>query len=158
MRRRPTTARSGCRRRDPDDARALLARSRRRRMRRVVRGFERGLAVPLGRGCAQMIDTLRLTAEEAMSMLASGDVSAEELHAAYAGRDDDVHAYLRRVEYAGAEGISIALKDVIGTRGVETTAGSKILRGYVPVYDSTVAARVKEAGLPLLGKTNTDEF
>jgi len=105
-----------------------------------------------------MIDTLRLTAEEAVSILASGDVSAGELHAAYAARDDDVHAYLRRVDYAGAEGIPIALKDVIGTKGVETTAGSKILQGYVPVYDSTVASRVKDAGLSLLGKTNTDEF
>jgi aspartyl-tRNA(Asn)/glutamyl-tRNA(Gln) amidotransferase subunit A len=105
-----------------------------------------------------MIDTLRLTAEEAAAMLERGDVSAAELHAAYAGRDDDVHAYLRRLDYAGAEGIPIALKDVIGTKGVETTAGSKILAGYVPVYDSTVASRVKDAGLSLLGKTNTDEF
>ena len=47
---------------------------------------------------------------------------------------------------------------MIGTKGVETTAGSKILAGYVPVYDSTVAARCKAAGLRLLGKTNTDEF
>jgi aspartyl-tRNA(Asn)/glutamyl-tRNA(Gln) amidotransferase subunit A len=105
-----------------------------------------------------MIDTLRLTAEEAMSMLARGDVSAEELHAAYAARADDVHAYLRRLDYSGAAGIPIALKDVIGTKGVETTAGSKILQGYVPVYDSTVASRVKDARLSLLGKTNTDEF
>jgi aspartyl-tRNA(Asn)/glutamyl-tRNA(Gln) amidotransferase subunit A len=105
-----------------------------------------------------MIDTLRLTAEEATAMLQRGDVSAEELHAAYAARDDDVHAYLKRLDYAGAEGIPIALKDVIGTKGVETTAGSRILRGYVPVYDSTVASRVKDAGLSLLGKTNTDEF
>src|SRR5207253_2867926 len=44
------------------------------------------------------------------------------------------------------------------SKGVETTAGSKILRGCVPVYDSTVAARIKDAGLTLLGKTNTDEF
>jgi aspartyl-tRNA(Asn)/glutamyl-tRNA(Gln) amidotransferase subunit A len=105
-----------------------------------------------------MIDTLRLTAEEATSMVERGDVSAEELHGAYAARDDDVHAYLRRIEYAGAAGIPIALKDVIGTKGVETTAGSRILQGYVPVYDSTVAARVKDARLSLLGKTNTDEF
>ena len=105
-----------------------------------------------------MIDTLRLTGEEAMSMLERGDVSAEELHAAYAARDDDVHAFLRRLDYAGAEGVPIALKDVIGTKGVETTAGSKILAGYVPLYDSTVASRVKDARLPLLGKTNTDEF
>jgi aspartyl-tRNA(Asn)/glutamyl-tRNA(Gln) amidotransferase subunit A len=93
-----------------------------------------------------------------MAMLERGDVSAEDLHAAYAAREDDVHAYLRRLDYAGAEGIPIALKDVIGTKGVETTAGSKILEGYVPVYDSTVASRVKEARLSLLGKTNTDEF
>jgi aspartyl-tRNA(Asn)/glutamyl-tRNA(Gln) amidotransferase subunit A len=105
-----------------------------------------------------MIDTLRLTAEEAAAMLERGDVSAAELHAAYSAREDDVHAYLRRLDYAGAEGIPIALKDVIGTKGVETTAGSKILAGYVPVYDSTVASRVKDAGLSLLGKTNTDEF
>jgi aspartyl-tRNA(Asn)/glutamyl-tRNA(Gln) amidotransferase subunit A len=105
-----------------------------------------------------MIDTLRLTAEEAMAMLERGDVSAEELHSAYAARDDDVHAYLRRLDYTGAEGIPIALKDVIGTKGVETTAGSKILQGYVPVFDSTVASRVKDARLSLLGKTNTDEF
>jgi aspartyl-tRNA(Asn)/glutamyl-tRNA(Gln) amidotransferase subunit A len=104
------------------------------------------------------IDTLRLTAEEAMAMLERGDVGAAELHAAYASREDDVHAYLRRLDYAGAEGIPIAMKDVIGTKGVETTAGSKILEGYVPVYDSTVASRVKDARLSLLGKTNTDEF
>ncbi len=47
---------------------------------------------------------------------------------------------------------------MISTKGVETTAGSKILAGYVPVFDSTVAARCKAAGMPLIGKTNTDEF
>jgi aspartyl-tRNA(Asn)/glutamyl-tRNA(Gln) amidotransferase subunit A len=109
-----------------------------------------------------MIDTQRLTAEEAMSMLERGDVSAAELHAAYrdaiAARDDELHCYLRTIAEPVGDGIPIALKDVIGTEGIETTAGSKILTGYKPVYDSTVAARVKEAGLSLLGKTNTDEF
>ena len=47
---------------------------------------------------------------------------------------------------------------MISTEGVETTAGSKILAGYVPVFDATVAARCKAAGLPVIGKTNTDEF
>ena len=51
----------------------------------------------------------------------------------------------------------IALKDVISTKGVETTAGSRILAGYVPVFDATVAA-AQGVGLSLLGKTNTDEF
>jgi aspartyl-tRNA(Asn)/glutamyl-tRNA(Gln) amidotransferase subunit A len=105
-----------------------------------------------------VIDTVRLTAEEAIAMLDRGDVSAEELHGAYTARADDVHAYLRRLDYEGAPGIPIALKDVIGTKGVETTAGSKLLAGYVPVYDSTVASHAKEMGLSLLGKTNTDEF
>ena len=109
-----------------------------------------------------MIDTLRLTAEEAMGMLERGEVSAAELHRAYldaiAERDEELHCFLRTVDEPVGDGVPIALKDVIGTEGLETTAGSKILAGYVPVYDSTVAARVKDAGLPLLGKTNTDEF
>jgi len=109
-----------------------------------------------------MIDTLRLTAEEATGLLERGEVSGAELLAAYrdaiAARDPELHAFLRTVDEPEGEGVPIALKDVIGTKGVETTAGSKILSGYKPVYDATVAARCKRAGLPLLGKTNTDEF
>jgi aspartyl-tRNA(Asn)/glutamyl-tRNA(Gln) amidotransferase subunit A len=115
-----------------------------------------------GAGDTSVIDTLRLTAEEAIGLLERGEVSAAELHRAYldaiADRDGELHAYLRTVEEPSGEGIPIALKDVISTKGVETTAGSKILAGYVPVYDSTVASRCKQAGLSLLGKTNTDEF
>ncbi|HEV8099756.1 MAG TPA: Asp-tRNA(Asn)/Glu-tRNA(Gln) amidotransferase subunit GatA, partial [Gaiellaceae bacterium] len=62
------------------------------------------------------------------------------------------------VDEPEGDGVPIALKDVISTRGVATTAASKILEGYKPVYDATVAARCKTAGLPLLGKTNLDEF
>jgi aspartyl-tRNA(Asn)/glutamyl-tRNA(Gln) amidotransferase subunit A len=109
-----------------------------------------------------MIDTLRLTAEGALGLLERKEVSAAELHGAYleaiATHNDELHAYLRVVEECAGTGVPIALKDVISTRGVETTAGSRILRGYVPVFDATVAARCKAAGLPLLGKTNTDEF
>jgi aspartyl-tRNA(Asn)/glutamyl-tRNA(Gln) amidotransferase subunit A len=109
-----------------------------------------------------VIDTLRLTAEEALGLIDSGEVSAAELHAAYtdaAGeRNEELHAYLRLVDYDGGTGVPIALKDVISTKGVETTAGSEILAGYTPVFDSTVAARCRTAGLPLIGKTNTDEF
>jgi aspartyl-tRNA(Asn)/glutamyl-tRNA(Gln) amidotransferase subunit A len=109
-----------------------------------------------------VIDTLRLTAEEAISLVERREVSAAELHEAYlaavGARDGELHCYLRTVEKPNGTSIPIALKDVISTKGVETTAGSRILAGYVPVFDSTVAARVKAAGLSLLGKTNTDEF
>jgi len=109
-----------------------------------------------------VIDTLRLTAEDALGLVERGEVSSAELHEAYvaaiAGRDPELHCYLRVLEEPNGTSIPIALKDVIGTKGVETTAGSKILQGYVPVYDSTVAARCKARGLSLLGKTNTDEF
>jgi aspartyl-tRNA(Asn)/glutamyl-tRNA(Gln) amidotransferase subunit A len=109
-----------------------------------------------------MIDTLRLTAEDAAGLLERGEVSSRELWDAYRAaidaRDDELHCFLTLIDEPGGDGVPIALKDVIGTKGVRTTAGSKILDNYVPVYDSTVAARVKAAGLPALGKTNTDEF
>ncbi len=110
-----------------------------------------------------MIDTLRITAEEALGLVERGEVSPAELHAAYreaiAERDDELHCYLTLVDSPdGAASIPIALKDIIGTKGVRTTAGTKILDDYVPVYDATVAQRCKDAGLSLLGKTNLDEF
>ncbi|TML66711.1 MAG: Asp-tRNA(Asn)/Glu-tRNA(Gln) amidotransferase GatCAB subunit A, partial [Actinobacteria bacterium] len=109
-----------------------------------------------------MIDTLTLSAEAAMGLVERREVSPAELHALYldalAERDPELHCFLRLVEEPSGTAIPIALKDVISTKGVETTAGSKILSGYVPVIDSTVAARCGSAGLSLLGKTNTDEF
>ena len=109
-----------------------------------------------------MIDTLRLTAEQALGLLERQEVAPGELHRAYldaaAERDGEIHAYLRLVDHGEGAGVPIALKDVISTKGVETTAGSKILAGYVPVFDATVAARCRAAGLPVIGKTNTDEF
>ncbi len=109
------------------------------------------------------VDTLTLTAEAANDLLAAGDISSDELFAAYLAaigeRNPELHAYLHVCEGGSpGEGIPIAIKDVIGTKGVPTTAGSKILESYVPVYDATVAARCKQRGLRLLGKTNTDEF
>jgi aspartyl-tRNA(Asn)/glutamyl-tRNA(Gln) amidotransferase subunit A len=108
------------------------------------------------------VDTLRLTAEDAIGLVDRGELSPGELHAAYleaiGERNDELHAYLRTAEHTDGASIPIALKDVISTSGVETTAGSRILAGYTPVFDATVAARCKTAGLTLLGKTNTDEF
>jgi aspartyl-tRNA(Asn)/glutamyl-tRNA(Gln) amidotransferase subunit A len=108
-----------------------------------------------------MIDTLRLTAEEAAGLLGRDEVSGEELTQAYLEaideRDGELHAYLHVVGETGA-GVPVAHKDLVTTKGIPTTAGSKILEGYIPVFDSTVAARCKEAGLPILGKTNMDEF
>jgi len=109
-----------------------------------------------------MLDTLRLTAEEAARLLREKEVSSAELYAAYRAaideRDPELHAYLHVCEDDGGEGIPLAVKDIIGTKGIPTTAGSKILENYVPVYDSTVIARCKASGLRVLGKTNTDEF
>ena len=111
-----------------------------------------------------MIDTLRLTAEEATGLLERGEASPAELHRAYldaaAERNEQLNVYLCTVEDVadGATGVPVAFKDLISTKGVETTAASKILAGYRPVFDATVATRCKDAGLSLLGKTNMDEF
>jgi aspartyl-tRNA(Asn)/glutamyl-tRNA(Gln) amidotransferase subunit A len=108
------------------------------------------------------IDTLRLTAEEALGLLARNEVSGRELFDAYRAaidaRDGELHAFLNVQDEPDRGGVPIAVKDVISTKGVPTTAGSKILENYVPVFDATVTARCKAADLSLLGKTNTDEF
>jgi aspartyl-tRNA(Asn)/glutamyl-tRNA(Gln) amidotransferase subunit A len=72
---------------------------------------------------------------------------------------DAVDAARSRGEELGPlAGVPIALKDVICTRGVATTCGSRILSGWKPPYDATVTARLREAGAVMLGKANCDEF
>src|SRR5207253_10442462 len=101
----------------------------------------------------------------------------DECLARIAKLDGKVHAFLRLTETearaaAGAaddrragkaplsplDGVPVALKDIFCQEGVETTAGSRILQGYVPPYDATVVRRLREAGAVLLGKLNMDEF
>ena len=121
------------------------------------------------------------TATELVARLRSGDLSATELTRSLLDRieqvESDVRAFItvtpevalgkaRAVDDARARGedpgpiagVPIAVKDIIATRGIRTTAGSKILHNYVPPYSATVASRLDSAGLPMLGKTNLDEF
>jgi aspartyl-tRNA(Asn)/glutamyl-tRNA(Gln) amidotransferase subunit A len=124
-------------------------------------------------------DIKALTAHECRDLLAGGQVSSVELTQAYLDRigavDGQVKAYLS-VDEAGAlgaaravdakpkaerlpwEGVPIGLKDVLCVKGMETTCGSRILKGYIPPYDATVVAKLRQAGLIFLGKLNMDEF
>ncbi len=70
----------------------------------------------------------------------------------------DSDARIAKGEARPLDGVPIAVKDLFCTEGVETTAGSKILKGFVPPYESTVTANLWRAGASMLGKTNLDEF
>nr|WP_194241583.1 Asp-tRNA(Asn)/Glu-tRNA(Gln) amidotransferase subunit GatA [Galbitalea soli] len=123
---------------------------------------------------------IHLSAAELGEKLASGEVSSVEVTRAHLDRiaavDTDVHAFLHvnaaALETAAAvdakraageqlgelAGVPIAIKDVLCTLGMPSTAGSRILEGWVPPYDATVVARLRAADLVPLGKTNMDEF
>ncbi|MFV0252223.1 MAG: Asp-tRNA(Asn)/Glu-tRNA(Gln) amidotransferase subunit GatA [Beutenbergiaceae bacterium] len=126
-------------------------------------------------------DLTRLTAAELAEQLAAGTVSSVEVVQAHLDRmasvEPDVHSYLHTNtdealadaaavdadRAAGEElhalaGVPIAVKDVVVTRGQPSTAGSKILQGWIPPYDATLVTRLRAARMPILGKTNMDEF
>ncbi|SFK27572.1 Asp-tRNA(Asn)/Glu-tRNA(Gln) amidotransferase subunit GatA [Cellulomonas sp. KH9] len=128
-----------------------------------------------------MTDLTRMTAAELADRLTARDVTSVEATQAHLDRiavvEPAVHAYLhvaadealataadvdaRRAageDLHALAGVPIAVKDVVVTRGLPTTAGSRILEGWVPPYDATLVERIKAAGLPILGKTNMDEF
>jgi aspartyl-tRNA(Asn)/glutamyl-tRNA(Gln) amidotransferase subunit A len=77
---------------------------------------------------------------------------------AYAQADRVDAAIARGEALPPLAGVPVAIKDVISTRGVRSTCGSKILENYVPPYDATAIERLEAAGAVLLGKTNCDEF
>jgi len=77
---------------------------------------------------------------------------------AFAQADAVDRAVRARAPLPPLAGLPVAIKDVILTRGVKTTAGSRILEGYLPPYDATAVARLEQAGAIILGKTNCDEF
>ncbi|WP_306366671.1 Asp-tRNA(Asn)/Glu-tRNA(Gln) amidotransferase subunit GatA [Nocardiopsis sp. CC223A] len=128
-----------------------------------------------------MSDIVSLSAADLGAAIKAGEISAQEATTAYLDRieavDGDVNAFLhvrretaleqaRAVDArraAGEEqgplaGVPVAHKDVFTTKDMPTTAASKILEGWQPPYDATVTARLREAGLVILGKTNMDEF
>ncbi|MCF1765336.1 Asp-tRNA(Asn)/Glu-tRNA(Gln) amidotransferase subunit GatA [Corynebacterium argentoratense] len=124
----------------------------------------------------------RMTAAELADKIHSREVSSVEVTQAHLDRidavDSDLHAFLHvgaeaaleaasRVDAALAAGeapasplagVPLALKDVFTTTDAPTTCASKILEGYVAPYDATVTRKIREAGIPILGKTNMDEF
>jgi aspartyl-tRNA(Asn)/glutamyl-tRNA(Gln) amidotransferase subunit A len=125
--------------------------------------------------------TANETITSARGAIAAKKVSARELAADYfkriAARNGELNAYLTlseerayrqadRVDAMVAQGkplppmagVPIAVKDVISTRGIRTTCGSKILSNYIPPYDATAVTRLEAAGAVILGKTNCDEF
>jgi aspartyl-tRNA(Asn)/glutamyl-tRNA(Gln) amidotransferase subunit A len=122
-----------------------------------------------------MTDVVALTAAQAAGAVERGELDARELFEAYRARaaGEELNAFLwvadeapangaHRTPPAGGRGplsgVPLGVKDLFCTEGVPSQAGSKILEGYRPPYTATVVRKLADAGAPLLGKTNQDEF
>lgn len=127
-----------------------------------------------------MTELTDLTITQAREKLKAGEISSVELTRAYLDRIDRLDGIIRAYITVAAEsalataekadqrrkagedapllGIPLGIKDVLSTKGVETTCGSKILKGYVPIFDATCITRLYDAGMVMLGKLNMDEF
>jgi aspartyl-tRNA(Asn)/glutamyl-tRNA(Gln) amidotransferase subunit A len=114
-------------------------------------------------------DVLELTAAQAAAAVRTGELSSAELFEVYRVRasEESLNAFTGGAPHgrasppaAGTElgGVPVAVKDLFCTEGVPSQAGSRILEGYRPPYTATVVQRLTDAGAPLLGKTNQDEF
>ncbi|MGA8765349.1 MAG: Asp-tRNA(Asn)/Glu-tRNA(Gln) amidotransferase subunit GatA [Candidatus Sulfotelmatobacter sp.] len=127
------------------------------------------------------MDLTSLTVDAARSTVQERTITALALAEAHYARiqkeDGKIGAFLTlckeraleqadRIDRMAAEGrtlpplggVPVAIKDVMSTRGVRTTAGSKTLSKYIPPYDGAAVARMESAGAVILGKTNCDEF
>ncbi len=116
-----------------------------------------------GAGIAAKAISSRELVEAALARVAASDgkvgafltVTAERARAAAAQADQRAARGERRSEL---DGVPVAVKDLFATRGIPTTAGSRILEGWLPPYDSAAVERLDEAGAVLVGKLNMDEF
>jgi aspartyl-tRNA(Asn)/glutamyl-tRNA(Gln) amidotransferase subunit A len=108
-------------------------------------------------------DLLQLTAAQQAELIRSGEVSGAEVFEFWRGRAarDDLGAYLWVADETPAdpgELPPVAVKDLFCVEGVPSSAGSRILEGYLPVYTATSVRNLQDAGARVLGKTNQDEF
>lgn len=107
-----------------------------------------------------MSDITSLTLIQTIKALENKNFSLEELNKAYLERIKKYNQKLNAYLFVNEKNTKIpaAIKDVISTRGIPTTASSKILERYIPPYDATVINRLSENGISIIGKTNCDEF
>ena len=127
------------------------------------------------------MDLNSLTIESTLTAIAAKQITASALVEKFYGKinadDPEIHAYLTLCQDRALEqakhiddlvskdaplpplaGVPLGIKDVMATKGIRTTAGSKVLENFIPPYDCTAVARLEAAGAIVLGKTNCDEF